>query len=82
MHSLFWKIFLSFWLTLVIFAGLLLFAVSSYLEHIRTQQDIGSMHARLAQYLDQGRDAAEQGVSKTLKHGLSAWIVAKRFPFS
>ena len=70
MHSLFWKIFLSFWLTLVIFAGLLLFAVSSYLEHIRTQQDIGSMHARLAQYLDQGRAAAEQGGVKDLE----AWL--------
>lgn len=70
MHSLFWKIFLSFWLTLVIFAGLLLFAVSSYLEHIRTQQDIGSMRARLAQYLDQGRAAAEQGGVKDLE----AWL--------
>ena len=70
MHSLFWKIFLSFWLTLVIFAGLLLFAVSSYLEHIRTQQDIGNMRARLAQYLDQGRAAAEQGGVKDLE----AWL--------
>jgi two-component system sensor histidine kinase CpxA len=69
-HSLFWKIFLSFWLTLIIFAGLLLFAVSSYLEHSRTQQDIGSMRTRLAQYLDQGRAAAEQGGVKDLE----AWL--------
>jgi two-component system sensor histidine kinase CpxA len=44
-HKLFWKIFLSFWLTLIIFTGVLMFAASSYLEHIRTQQDIGSVRS-------------------------------------
>ena len=81
MHSLFWKIFLSFWLTLVIFAGLLLFAVSSYLEHIRTQQDIGSMRARLAQYLDQGRAAAEQGGVKDLEAWLDRLDRSEAIPF-
>lgn len=69
-HRLFWKIFLSFWLTLVVFAALLLFAVSTYLEHTRTQQDIGSMRARLAEYLDQAQTAAKQnGID-----GLEAWL--------
>ncbi|KIO48147.1 ATP-binding protein [Nitrosospira sp. NpAV] len=70
MHRLFWKIFLSFWLTLIIFAALLMFAASSYLEHIRTQQDIGSMHARLSEYFDQGQTIAKQrGIA-----GLEEWL--------
>lgn len=70
MHRLFWKIFLSFWLTLIIFAALLMFAASSYLEHIRTQQDIGSMRTRLSEYFHQGQTVAKQrGVA-----GLKEWL--------
>lgn len=70
MYRLFWKIFLSFWLTLIIFAAVLMFAVSSYLEHTRTQQDIGSMRERLSEYFDQGQTVArQQGVE-----GLREWL--------
>ncbi|HEX8873182.1 MAG TPA: ATP-binding protein [Nitrosospira sp.] len=70
MHRLFSKIFLSFWLTLLIFTALLMFAVSSYLEHARTQRDIGSMRARLSQYFDQGQAVAKQsGIA-----GLKEWL--------
>lgn len=69
-HSLFWKIFLSFWLTLIIFAALLMFAASSYLEHIRTQQDMGSMRMRLSEYSHQGQIVAKQkGIE-----GLKEWL--------
>jgi two-component system, OmpR family, sensor histidine kinase CpxA len=69
-HSLFWKIFLSFWLTLIIFAALLMFATSSYLEHIRTQHDIGSMRVRLSEYFNQAEATAkEKGIA-----GLKEWL--------
>jgi two-component system, OmpR family, sensor histidine kinase CpxA len=69
-HRLFWKIFLSFWLTLIIFTALLMFAASSYLEHSRTQQDIGSMRARLSEYFTQAQIATKQkGVE-----GLKEWL--------
>lgn len=72
MHRLFWKIFLSFWLTLVIFSGALMFAVSSYLEHIRMQQDIGSMRERLSAYLEQGQAVADhvgiEGLREWMEH--------------
>jgi two-component system sensor histidine kinase CpxA len=71
-HKLFWKIFLSFWLALIIFTGTLMFAASSYLEHIRTQQDIGSVRMRLSEYLDQAQAIAErkgmQGLREWLEH--------------
>lgn len=70
MHRLFWKIFLSFWLTLIIFSGVLMFAVSSYLEHIRMQQDIGSMRERLSAYLEQGQAVAGDGGIE----GLREWM--------
>ena len=70
MHRLFWKIFLSFWLTLIIFSALVMFAASSYLEHTRTQQDIGSMRVRLSEYFNQGQAAAKQkGIE-----GLKEWL--------
>jgi two-component system sensor histidine kinase CpxA len=70
MHRLFWKIFLSFWFTLIIFTALLLFAASTYLEHNRVQQDAGNMRERLSGYFDQGRTAArEKGVE-----GLKEWL--------
>lgn len=70
MYRLFSKIFLSFWLTLIIFAALLMFAASSYLEHVRTQRDIGGIRARLTQYSDQARTIArQQGIT-----GLKEWL--------
>jgi two-component system sensor histidine kinase CpxA len=69
-HRLFWKIFLSFWLTLIIFSALVMFAASSYLEHTRTQQDIGSMRIRLSEYFNQGQAAAKQKGIEGLKERL------------
>ena len=70
MHRLFWKIFLSFWLTLVVFAVLVIFAASSYLEHNRTQQDKSSMRTRLSEYFEQGQAIAwQKGLG-----GLAEWL--------
>ncbi len=70
MHRLFWKTFLSFWLALIIFSALVMFAASSFLEHTRTQQDIGSMRVRLSEYFNQGQATAKQkGIE-----GLKEWL--------
>lgn len=70
MYRLFWKIFLSFWLTLVVFAVLVMFAASSYLEHNRTQQDKSSMRTRLSEYFEQGQAIAwQKGMG-----GLVEWL--------
>jgi two-component system sensor histidine kinase CpxA len=70
MHKLFWKIFASFWLTLIIFTAALMFAASSYLEHIRTQQDIGSVRARLSDYLEQAQAIAQRKGIQELREWL------------
>ncbi|MBS1190431.1 MAG: two-component sensor histidine kinase [Rhodocyclaceae bacterium] len=40
MYRLFWKLFLSFWLALVVFAGGAVFAVSAYLDHAKAKQEL------------------------------------------
>jgi two-component system sensor histidine kinase CpxA len=82
MHRLFWKIFLSFWLTLVVFAVVVMFAASSYLEHNRTQQDKSSIRTRLSEYFEQGQAIAWQKGMGGWRNGLTIWIAAKRYPFS
>lgn len=47
-----------------------MFAASSYLEHIRTQPEIGSIRARLSEYFHQAQiTAKEKGIS-----GLEEWL--------
>ena len=38
MHRLFWKLFLGYWLALIVFSGCTLFAASLYLERVRSKQ--------------------------------------------
>ena len=70
MHTLFWKIFVSFWLTLIIFTAALMFAASRYLEYIRTQQDMGGVRARMSDYLEQAQATAQ----RKGKLGLREWL--------
>ena len=69
-HTLFWKIFVSFWLILIIFTAALMFAASSYLEHIRTQQDMGGVRVRISDYLEQAQATAQ----RKGKQGLREWL--------
>ena len=39
MHRLFWKIFFSFWVVLVLFTGAIIFAASRYLDQISAQRN-------------------------------------------
>lgn len=70
MYRLFWKLFLSFWLALLLFAGGAIFAVSAYLDH--TRQDPKAYEDGLRGLLASAQDAADGGEA-----GLLAWVRAR-----
>jgi two-component system sensor histidine kinase CpxA len=70
MHRLFWKIFLSFWAALIVFAGATILAASHYLEQTRQQQEAASPRERLARYAAEAQHIAElAGIE-----GLKKWL--------
>lgn len=70
MHSLFWKMFLSFWVALILFAGATLFTTSHYLEHAQRQNEASSPRERLLQSVAEAQLIAERdGVD-----GLKQWL--------
>lgn len=70
MHSLFWKFFVSFWLALIVFAGLSLWATSSYLENARAEETLERPRQRLHEYVNEAQTiAAQQGLP-----GLRQWL--------
>jgi two-component system sensor histidine kinase CpxA len=69
MHRLFWKIFVSFWLALIVFSGAVMFVASHYLEQTRTEEERGRPMERFMRYHRQAQMAADRaGVE-----GLRAW---------
>ncbi len=70
MRSLFWKMFLSFWVALLLFAGATLFTTSHYLEHAQRQNEASSPRERLMQSVIEAQLIAERdGVD-----GLKQWL--------
>jgi two-component system sensor histidine kinase CpxA len=70
LHRLFWKIFLSFWISLVLFAGASLLTASLFVEHARSGDAQSSPRARLRSHLDEARRIADgAGVE-----GLRVWL--------
>ena len=69
MNRLFWKIFVSFWLTLIVFAGAVMFAASNYLEATRTHEEHGRPLERLPVYHRQAQLADDRGGIE----GLQEW---------
>lgn len=70
MHRLFWKIFLSFWAALVLFAAATMFSASQYLEHTRQQQEAAGPRERLQLRVTEGQDVADRAGIE----GLKAWL--------
>lgn len=69
MHSLFWKILLSFWGALTLFSAATVWTASEYLEHERAQQFVTNPQQRLMQHLLVAQEIAEhRGVE-----GLKQW---------
>jgi len=70
MYRLFWKIFLSFWISLILFSMVTIFMTSAYLERLRTQQSLGNARGQLVNYINTGQTIADkQGIQ-----GLKDWL--------
>jgi len=70
MHRLFWKIFLSFWVALVLFAGATILTASHYLEQTRAERESSSPRERLARHAAEAQRIAEtRGLD-----GLRQWL--------
>lgn len=69
MHRLFWKIFLSFWVVLVLFTGVIIIAASHYMEQIRAQRNTQARHEILSRYMVTAQSESDRhGIE-----GLKAW---------
>ncbi|MGA7181115.1 MAG: ATP-binding protein [Thiobacillaceae bacterium] len=62
MNRLFWKLFLSYWAALILFAAGTLIAASLYLEHTRAGQDRSEPQQRFQSHLQDARAAAAGGI--------------------
>ena len=70
MNSLFWKIFVSFWLSLLLFASLTLWLTSYYLDTVRANSQLNQPHYNIKRIVDKARQVASQkGVE-----GLRNWL--------
>jgi two-component system sensor histidine kinase CpxA len=70
MHRLFWKIFLSFWVALILFAGTTMLTASHFLEQARREHAAMSPRERLLNRVSDAQRVAEHdGVE-----GLKAWL--------
>ena len=68
-HRLFWKFFVSFWMSLVLFAALVIGVASNYLDHIRARDSAINPFEHVARHVVDAQLAADrQGVE-----GLKSW---------
>jgi len=81
MKSLFWKIFVSFWLALILFAGLTLWATSHHLEKTRSEANSSQPKFKTIKYIKQARDIAQSGDIKTLRHWLKQLDRRETIPY-
>jgi len=70
MKSLFWKIFVSFWLALILFAGLTLWTTSHYLEKARSETNTNQLRNNTTEYIKQARDITRGGDINALRQWL------------
>jgi len=72
MHSLFWKILISFWVALILFSGLTLWTTSYYLEKVRSESTFTHPRENVNKYTLQAQSIVD---SKGLV-GLKRWLAA------
>jgi two-component system sensor histidine kinase CpxA len=69
-HRLFWKIFLSFWIALIVFAVATMLAASHFLDRMREQQDAANPYVQLVKRVAEGQAIAQRdGIE-----GLQSWL--------
>ncbi len=70
MHSLFWKIFLSFWIALILFSTTTMFAASHFLDRLRQRQEAMPLHEHMLADIAQGQRIADH----SRLSGLKRWL--------
>ena len=81
MRSLYWKIFISFWLSLLIFAGVSFWVTSNYLESIRAETEQTSPRHHYLMYRQQVEQIARaQGIDE-LRDWLKALDKREAIPY-
>lgn len=81
MKSLFWKIFVSFWLALILFSGLTLWATSHYLEKARSETNNNQPRNNTINYIRQARDIAQHGDIEALRQWLRQLDQREAIPY-
>ena len=81
MNRLFWKIFLSFWVSLILFTGAGLLAASLFLEYTRAQNEIESPRDRHLSYVGEARLVAKNDGLEGLKLWLKKLDRSEAIPF-
>jgi len=79
--SLFWKIFVSFWLALILFASLTLLATSHYLESIRHEESRAQPRNNTLQYIRQANLLAQEGDIQKLRNWLMQLDKSEAIPY-
>ena len=81
MKSLFWKIFVSFWLALIVFAGLTLWTTSHYLEKARSEANNARPRINTINYIRQVRNIAQSGNIEEIRHWLKQLDQREAIPY-
>lgn len=81
MKSLFWKIFVSFWLALVLFAGLTLWVTSHHLEKMRREANNNQPRHNTIEYITQARILAQGGDINALRQWLARLDKREAIPY-
>ena len=81
MNRLFWKIFLSFWISLILFTSAGLLAASLFLERTHAQDEIESPRDRYLTYVNEARSVAKIGGIEGLKSWLKKLDRTEATPF-
>ena len=59
MNRLFWKLFLSFWIALILFAAAVILSASFYVDRMRAQQDAAGPYEHFTRHLGSAQSAAQ-----------------------
>ena len=81
MHRLYWKIFLAFWLSLVFFITVTLYAASYYLQQTRSRAVDENPHARHMVLIREARGVAATGGSEQLERWLARLDRSEVIPY-
>ena len=81
MHRLFWKIFVSFWAALVLFAGATILTASHYLERARAEQGAASPRERFVRHAAEAQHVADQYGAVGLREWLRELDRREPIPF-